>query len=139
MSEDQHNDFQAIDRPLTVMRLYRGLKEPYRPESVPAPGRRLSGTDFTDCPQMALRYAPGRRGVVLVVEVPSDTPRFTEELWLAGRAKRFIAWGKFDEFLVAALPAKELRALVRVKGVAAESDEYKSLVLLQAIARRLGT
>src|SRR5574341_820498 len=120
------------------MRLYRGLKEPYRPETVPTHGGRLSGTDFTDCPQMALRYAQGRRGVVLVLEVPSDTPRFTEELWLAVRAKRFIAWGKFDEFLVAALPAKELRALFRVKGVAGESDEYKSMVLKRAIAQRLG-
>lgn len=123
-----------------MRRLYRGLKEPYRPEWTVSTvaGRLAAGTDFTDCPQTALRYAQGRRGVVLVLEVPPDAPHFTEELWFAGRAKRFIAWGKFDEFLVAALPAKELRALVRVKGVAGESDEYKSLVLQRAIAQRLG-
>lgn len=50
------------------MRLYRGLKEPYRPEKVtPSPGQPVVGTDFTDCPRTALRYAEGRRGVVLVV------------------------------------------------------------------------
>jgi hypothetical protein len=122
-----------------MRRLYRGLKEPYRPDwTVPTREGRLGGTDFTDCPATALRYAQGRRGVVLVLEIPPDAPRFTEELWLAGRAKRFIAWGNFDEFLVATLPAKELRALVRVKGVAGESDEYKSLVLRRAVAQRLG-
>jgi hypothetical protein len=37
------------------MRLYRGLKESYRPEKiVPTPGQPLVGTDFTDCPLTAL-------------------------------------------------------------------------------------
>ena len=113
------------------MRLYRGLKEPYRPEKVtPSPGQPVVGTDFTDCPRTALRYAEGRRGVVLVLDVPSGTFKVTEELWLGARgAKRVMAWGRFDEFLTAVLPAKDLRSLIRVKGVAGQSDEYKAMVL----------
>ncbi len=121
------------------MRLYRGLKEPYRPEKVtPSPGPRVVGTDFTDCPHSALRYAAGRRGVVLVLDIPSGTLKVTEELWLGARgAKRFMAWGRFDAFLTAVLPAKDLRTVIRVKGVAGASDEYKALVLERAIRERL--
>jgi hypothetical protein len=61
------------------MRLYRGLKEPYRPEKVvSAPGQWANGTDFTDCPLTALRYAQGRHGVVLVLDAPEDELKFTE-------------------------------------------------------------
>jgi len=70
---------------------------------------------------------------VIVLDVPPDTIRFTEELWLGMTAKRFKAWGTFDQFIIAALPAKELRAFVRVKGVASASDEYKALVLKRKI------
>ena len=112
------------------MRLYRGLKEPYRPEEVvSAPGQWRVGTDFTDCPLTALRYAHGRRGVVLVLDTAEDGLKFTEELWLGMTAKRFMAWGRFDKFITAVLPAKELRALIRVKGVACSSDEYKAILL----------
>lgn len=38
-----------------TMKLYRGLKEPYRPEKVGAGQGRMFGTDFTDCPFTALR------------------------------------------------------------------------------------
>lgn len=120
------------------MRLYRGLKEPYRPEKVVPPlGQRLVGTDFTDCPRTALRYAEGRRGVVLVLDVPPDTLEITEELWLGMPPKRFMAWGKFDEFITAILPAKDLRAVIRVKGLARADDEFKALVLERAIQERL--
>jgi hypothetical protein len=124
------------------MRLYRGLKEPYRPEKVvPRSGQPFVGTDFTNCPLMALRYANMRRGVVLILDVPTgtlDTHKVTEELWPEMRgARRFMAWGKFDEFITAILPAKELRALIRMKGVAASSDEYKALLLKRKIQERL--
>ena len=120
------------------MRLYRGLKEPYRPEKVvSAPGQWDVGTDFTDCLLTALRYAQGRRGVVLVLDAPEDGLKFTEELWLGMTAKRFMAWGKFDKFITAVLPAKELRALIRVKGVAGSSDDYKSLLLKRKIQESL--
>jgi hypothetical protein len=124
------------------MRLYRGLKERYRPErAVPTPEQPLVTTGFTDCPLTALRYANARRGVVLVLDVPpemSDTLKFTEELWLGmGNAKRFMAWGKFDTFITAVLPAKELRALIRLKGVASAGDEYKAALLKRTIHERL--
>ncbi len=120
------------------MRLYRGLKEPYRPEKAASTaGQRRAGTDFTDCPLSALRYAHARRGAVLVVDVAPDTLKLTQELWLGMPAKRFMAWGKFDTFIAAVLPAKELRALIRVKGVASASDEYKAQVLRRRIQELL--
>src|SRR6266542_4876550 len=120
------------------MRLYRVLKEPYRPEKVvSAPGQWDVGTDFTDCLLTALRYAQGRRGVVLVLDAPEDGLKFTEELWLGMTAKRFMAWGKFDKFITAVLPAKDLRAVIRVEGVAGASDEYKAAVLKRRIQERL--
>lgn len=118
------------------------MKEPYRPEEVvPRSGQPFVGTDFTTCPLMALRYANARRGVVLILDVPAgtlDALEFTEELWPEMRgAKRFMAWGRFDRFITSVLPAKELRALVRVKGVAASSDEHKALLLKRKIQERL--
>jgi hypothetical protein len=124
------------------MRLYRGLRERYHPERVvPTPEQPLVTTDFTDCPLTALLYANAPRGVVLVLDVPTemlDTFKFTEELWLGmGNAKRFMAWGKFDKFIAAVVPAKELRAVIRVKGVAGASDADKALVLKRKIQERL--
>ena len=124
------------------MRLYRGLKEPYLPEKVvSSPGQWANGTDFTDCPLTALRYAQGRRGELLVLDVPVElmgNPKFTEELWLGmGDAKRIMAWGRFDRFITAVFPAKDLRALIRVKGVAGCSDDYKALLLKRKIKERL--
>jgi hypothetical protein len=121
------------------VRLYRGLKEPHRPEKVVSlPGQRDTGTDFTDCPLAALRYANARRGVVLILDVPPDTLKVSEELWLGmGNARRYMVWGRFDKFIIAVLPAKELRALIRVMGVAGATDEYKALVLRRKIQERL--
>jgi hypothetical protein len=117
------------------VRLYRGLTRPYDRAGVrPA---RIGGTDFTDCPFTALRYAASRKGVVLVLDVPAGHRRLSEELWLVSSAKRFMFWGAFDDFLVAELPAKELRAHVRRKGVVAASDEYKAAVLRRAIKEHL--
>lgn len=113
------------------MRLYRGLTKPYRPELVkPVEGRVPIETDFTDCPYTALRYAGGRRGVVLVLEVGRAAmyTRVIEESWPgAGEARRFIAWGRFDKLMVGAVPAKKLRARVRSKGVAASSDKHSPM------------
>lgn len=120
----------AAPKPL---RLYRGLTRQYDPARV----QRAAGTNFTDCPFTALRYAASRKGVVLVLDVPLGGPRVREELWLGTSAKRFMIWGAFDDSILAELPAKELRAHVRCKGVVAASDEYKALVLRRAIAERL--
>jgi hypothetical protein len=114
-------------------RLYRGLTRPYAPSRV----ERASGTNFTDCPFTALRYASSPKGVVLVLDAPGGSPRVREELWLVTSAKRFMIWGAFDDFILAELPAKELRAHVRRKGVVAESDEYKAAVLRRAISGHL--
>jgi hypothetical protein len=112
------------------LRLYRGLTRAYDRARV----QRATGTDFTDCPFTALRYATGVKGVVLVVDVTLGRPRVSEELWLVSSSKRFMIWDAFDEFILAELPAKELRAQVRRKGLAAASDDYKAPVLRRVIA-----
>jgi len=121
------------------MRLYRGLKNPYHPERVAL--RRASGTDFTDCPAIALHYAHGSRGVVLVVDIDPDehipSAKLSQELWLVPDAKRFMLWGRFDQFLAAAIPAKDLRAQLRLRGVRNASDENKAVILRAFIAREL--
>src|SRR5881396_2412255 len=119
------------------MRVYRGLREPYRPDKV-ASGDYLSGTDFTDCPLSALEYARGRRGVVLVVELQDgDSTRVSEETWPNDCARRFMIWGRFDRLIAAVLPAKDLRAQVRKRGVAARSREHRSEILREYIEGRL--
>jgi hypothetical protein len=115
------------------MKLYRGLKEPYRPEKVGAGQGRMFGTDFTDCPFAALRYARGRRAVVLVVGLDEGQARVTEETWPDASAKRIMVWGSFDDFIVAMIPAQELRAHVRRKGIVTSSDEHKAYVVECAI------
>ena len=97
-----------------------------------------NGTDFTDCPFTALAYAVGRKGEVLVVDVPDDAGlSVTEELWLTGPEKRFMIWCSFDRWLTAVLPAKELRAEVRRKGIGGRSRADKGEILKRAIERRI--
>ena len=116
------------------MRLCRGLSKPYRSDLVGAGQGWMFGTDFTDCAFTALTFARGRRGVLLVLDPDGDRPRVSEELWPDRGAKRLMVWGVFDPFVVAAIPAKELRAHVRRKGVVAGSDSFKAAVLETAIA-----
>jgi hypothetical protein len=123
------------------MRLYRGLKERYRPERVvPTPEQPLVMIDFTDCPLTALRYASTLRDVVIVLDAPAeviDARKLSEGLWIGmGSAKRFMAWGKFDKFITAILPAKDLRAPIR-KGVASSAGEYKAALLRRKIQDRV--
>lgn len=121
------------------MRLYRGLKEPYTPAKL-GNGQRGGpggfGTDFSDCPLAALQYAQGRRGVLLVVEATEDELHVSQELWgfRDDGPKRMMVWGRFDDFIVAEIPAKELRKHVRAKGVVTAEDESKAYVLKTAIA-----
>lgn len=119
------------------MRLYRGLTQPYRPDAVDG----AKGTDFTDCPCIALRYAVGRRGVLLVIDLPDHAieTRLSEEFWFDQQAKRWNVWGPFDAWIAATLPAKEARAVVRTKGVRAASSEYQAMILRQAIERHLAS
>jgi hypothetical protein len=122
------------------MRLYRGLKSFYRPERVDT-SRLASGTDFTDCPATALRYAQGARGVVLVVDIDPDdrgsSTKLTQEFWFVRDAKRFMLWGRFDQFLTAVIPAKDLRAQLRLRGARNALDETKAVILRSFIAREL--
>ncbi|HVN34544.1 MAG TPA: hypothetical protein VMU96_04715 [Casimicrobiaceae bacterium] len=99
------------------MRLYRGLKNPYRPDLV-VTSRLASGTDFTDCPATALLYAQGARGVLLVVDIDTNEKtslraRVTKELWLDAEAERFMLWGRFDDRITAIFSAKDLRTRLR--------------------------
>lgn len=103
--------------PAPCVRLYRGLKRPYRPDE--AARRReetRQGVDFTDCPRAALSYASTPRGVLLVVDLPPEaSARVTEELWPHPTGRRFMIWGAFDRYIRATIPAKELRADLRRK------------------------
>ena len=100
------------------MRLYRGLKNPYRPELVDH--RWSAGTDFTDCPAAALLYAQSSRGVVIVIDVEHDETaiplRVREALWPERDAKRFIVRHCFDDVIAAIFQAKDLRARLRREG-----------------------
>lgn len=120
------------------MRLYRGLKNRYRLDAVGEGQGGFFGTDFTDCPLKALDYAHSRQGVLLVLDVPeTDDVRISEELWFQDGPRRLMVWGKFDRFLVAEIPAKELRGQIRRKGVVTQSREYKSALLADYIDRRV--
>jgi hypothetical protein len=99
----------------------------------------MPAADFTDCPWTALQYATGRRGVLLVVDLPADArERVSEELWFNGHAARLMLWGRFDKYIVARIPAKELRAHVRKKGVVTASPLLKSSLLRQVIEKLVG-
>lgn len=110
------------------MRLYRGLKQPYRPGAEPgAPNR---GVDFTDCAYTALQFASGRHGVVLVLDFSESSGlHVRQELWLRERAKRFVVWGAFDAAIAAIVPAKELRARLRQRGMSTLCDGDKAMIL----------
>ena len=48
-----------------------------------------------------------------------------------------MVWGRFDDCIVAEIPAKERQAEVRHMGVAGQSPDFKSAILQDAIARRV--
>lgn len=117
------------------MRLYRGLKNPYHPERVD-PGR-FSGTDFTDCPAVALLYAQSPRGVILVADLDDDEAtrphRICAASWPEREARRFILWGCFDDVITAVIPAKDLRTRLRREGRRNASVAAKSRILRAVI------
>jgi hypothetical protein len=106
-----HSNYGYRTNGTITMRVYRGLKQPYKPEKcsarISAPAQ-LQGTDFTDCPYAALLYAHGPRGVVLVVDVgPGDPVQVSEELWPGMRDQPIMVWGILHQFTRAVFPAKE--------------------------------
>ncbi len=114
-----------------TMRLYRGLKNPYRPELVDDSWN--SGTDFTDCPAAALRYAAGSRGALIVIEVEYDETvvpqRVREASWPDREARRFIIRRRFDDYVAAVFQAKELRARLRREGHRNSAADAKARTL----------
>lgn len=118
------------------MRLYRGLKETYKPEQRPDD---LLGVNFTDSLYIATLYASGRRGQILVLDLPDEMAekQVRKELWLDDRAERLIVWGKFDDHLVGIIPAQELRKIVRSQGMAAMSDRDRAMILQAVIDKVL--
>jgi hypothetical protein len=115
-----------------VRRLYRGLRTPYRPELVSSSGPLSPGTNFIDCPYMALGYASTPRGVMLVLEVPPEA-RVDEVTWLDNGSRRFMIRGRFDSCIVRIIPAKELRAELRKKGIARLDRRSKAQFLASYI------
>lgn len=130
------------------MRLYRGLSKPYRPEDVlKRQKERRSGADFTDRPDLALTFARGPRGTVLVLDVPTELlpaaepnhRRISEEFYSfdAKGPRRFMVWGTFDDLLVAVIPAGELRPQLRGRGLGALTDLDKGAILKLGIDERI--
>jgi hypothetical protein len=77
--------------------------------------------------------------VVLVVDIPVDSVRVTEELWLEPNGKRYAVWGRFDECIIAQIPAKELRTEMRRKGIVTLGVADKAQALGRYMARRLSS
>lgn len=127
-------------RERSMTRLYRGLSRPYRPEQVDTK-ELLHGTNFTDCPMAALAYAPGRNGVLLIVDVPDDAEvGMSDAIWsLDGSGpSRVMLWGcPFDPYIVAEVPAKELRAEVRKRVVITLPDSEKGRILVRYLEQRI--
>ncbi len=124
----------------SVTRLYRGLSRAYRPGQVDEK-ELLHGTNFTDCPMAALAYARGPNGVLLVVDVPEDAEiRMSDAIWSfdGSRPRRVMLWGfPFDPYIVAEIPAKELRAQIRKKGVRTLPDSEKGRILARYLEQRI--
>lgn len=97
------------------MRLARGLTRQYKPLKLGLRELKVdAASSFTDCPYIALELARGAKGVVLVIDGPPQSEELVHEaICLRTNAKRFIVDGSFDDFVVATLPAKDLRAEVK--------------------------
>ena len=89
----------------------------------------------------ALAYARGRNGVLLVVDVPEDAEiRMSDALWSldgSGPRRVMLRGCPFDSYIVAEVPAKELRAEVRKKGVRTLPDREKGRILVRYLEQRI--
>lgn len=99
------------------MRLYRGFRFRYRPEHIEP--SRFSGTGFLDCPALALLYARGPRGELLVVDidihvvtVPPRISRASDD----GITQGYTLWGRFDDCISAIFAGRDLRGLLQDHG-----------------------
>jgi hypothetical protein len=66
-------------------------------------------------------------------------PQLTSSPLAASRAARqhTLVQGRFDQFLTAVIPAKDLRTHLRLRGVRNASDETKAVILRAFIGREL--
>lgn len=121
--------------PSSSMRIFRGLKNPYRPELVDDSW--TSGTDFTDCPAAALLYAQSTRGVLIVVDIDYDELTVPQRIcvasWPEREATRFLVRRRFDKNIVAIFQAKDLRARLRREGHRNAAFATKARVLRAVI------
>lgn len=118
-----------------AVRLYRGLKERFQAAAVPTG---VNGSDFTDCPWTALTYAQGRKGVLLVVDVPAEGgPKVTEELWMVKGPKRLMVWGRYADFVTAEITGKSLRTYIKSARLSTASHDSKGRSLVSYIDRLL--
>jgi hypothetical protein len=79
-------------------------------------------------PAVALCYAQGARGAVLVADLDLDEfgpAQVTQDYWLLRDAKRFVILGRFDQFITAVIPAKDLRTQLRRQGLRNARDDAK--------------
>ncbi len=63
--------------------------------------------------------------------------RANEQFRLNHAARRFMIWTAFSDLVIAQIPAKELRAQVRRRGIVTASDADKAMVLRAYIERLL--
>ena len=82
-----------------LVRLYRGLRAPFEPERVSKDCRTRSYC--TNSPLMVLKYAKGRKGEVLVLEVELGSPRFPEESWAGAHVRDYVFSGGYEDLVVA--------------------------------------
>ena len=90
--------------------------------------RGARGGVFHGLPSSAALYAYGRRGQVLVLDIPDDEAQLRVR-----KAERLIARERFDDYIVGIIPAKELRRRARARAIGAMPDRYKSDILKWAI------
>ena len=90
--------------------------------------RGARGGVFHGLPSSAALYAYGRRGQVLVLDIPDDEAQLRVR-----KAERLIARERFDDYIVGIIPAKELRRRARARAIGAMPESYKSDILKWAI------
>ncbi len=118
------------------MLLYRGISKKYKPSLV---NLDKNGTDFTECPLVALLYARGTNGYVIVLNYEEEQRKIkvTREYWGEQKASRFIVWNKFDDCILKIIPAKVLRKTIRAKGINQLCDTSKSTILTKKIKEEM--
>ena len=83
-----------------------------------------------------MSYAAGAKGAVMAIDINTTGKHVSEGLWVGPKIKRYLV-RQYQDFVVAVIPAKELRVQIRGKGVASTTDEYKAEVLRAYVEPRI--